>query len=188
MAEEVKKPARDMPAGIVSCIAIVTVIYVIMALSLVMMVPYKQIDAAAAFAAAFQVRKGGGVGPGGSWRGCEREGRGGGRRKRERGSKQAFSERSSTCSAAFANTRARASPSHRSRSATPRTRKQTRQTAGMPWMRVVVAIGALLGIITGVLVGVMAVARIFSAVGRAHLVFPVVGHVHKRCALLGLLS
>ena len=70
----------------------------------------------------------------------------------------------------------------------PRTRKQTRQTAGMPWMRVVVAIGALLGIITGVLVGVMAVARIFSAVGRAHLVFPVVGHVHKRCALLGLLS
>lgn len=52
----------------------------------------------------------------------------------------------------------------------------------MPWMRVVVAIGALLGIVTGVLVGSMAVARIFSAVGRAHLIFPVVGRVHERCA------
>ena len=56
MAEEVKKPSRDMPIGIVSCISIVTVIYVIMALSLVMMVPYKAIDQAAAFAAAFEAR------------------------------------------------------------------------------------------------------------------------------------
>jgi hypothetical protein len=54
------------------------------------------------------------------------------------------------------------------------------EVAGMPWMRVVVALGALLGIVTGVLVGMMAVARIFSAVGRAHLVFPVIGHVHHK--------
>lgn len=54
------------------------------------------------------------------------------------------------------------------------------ETAGMPWMRVIVALGALLGIVTGVLVGSMAVSRIFSAVGRAHLVFPVIGHVHPK--------
>jgi hypothetical protein len=54
------------------------------------------------------------------------------------------------------------------------------EVAGMPWMRVVVALGALLGIVTGVLVGMMAVARIFSAVGRSHLVFPVIGHVHPK--------
>lgn len=28
MAEEVQKPARDMPVGIISCISFVTVIYV----------------------------------------------------------------------------------------------------------------------------------------------------------------
>jgi len=54
------------------------------------------------------------------------------------------------------------------------------ETVGMPWMRVIVALGALLGILTGVLVGQMAVARIFSAVGRAHLVFPVIGRVHPK--------
>ena len=43
MAEEVKKPARDMPIGIVSCISFVTVIYVLMALSLVLMVPYTEV-------------------------------------------------------------------------------------------------------------------------------------------------
>ncbi|KAI8465522.1 MAG: amino acid permease-domain-containing protein [Monoraphidium minutum] len=107
MAEEVKNPAVDMPIGIVSCITFVTIIYILMALSLVMMVPYTKIDPRAAFAAAFE-------------------------------------------------------------------------TAGMPWMRVIVALGALLGIVTGVLVGSMAVSRIFSAVGRAHLVFPVIGHVHPK--------
>lgn len=107
MAEEVKKPARDMPIGIVSCITFVTIIYVLMSLSLVLMVPYTKIDPKAAFAAAFE-------------------------------------------------------------------------TVGMPWMRVIVALGALLGIVTGVLVGSMAVSRIFSAVGRAHLVFPVVGRVHPK--------
>jgi APA family basic amino acid/polyamine antiporter len=118
MAEEVKNPKRDMPVGIVSCIVVVTIIYVFMGLSLVLMVPYTKIDPAAAFAAAFE-------------------------------------------------------------------------TAGMPWMRVIVALGALLGIVTGVLVGSMAVSRIFSAVGRAHLVFPIVGRVHPkyktpfvRCAVL----
>lgn len=54
MAEEVKKPARDMPVGIISCITFVTVVYVLMGLSLVLMVPRAQIDPAAAFAAAFQ--------------------------------------------------------------------------------------------------------------------------------------
>jgi amino acid transporter len=45
---------------------------------------------------------------------------------------------------------------------------------------IVVALGALLGIVTGVLVGQMAVARIFSAVGRAHLLFPVIGNIHYK--------
>jgi hypothetical protein len=45
---------------------------------------------------------------------------------------------------------------------------------------IVVALGALLGIVTGVLVGQMAVARILAAVGRAHLVFPIIGEVHPR--------
>jgi amino acid transporter len=47
-------------------------------------------------------------------------------------------------------------------------------------MRVIVSIGALLAIITGVLVGVLAVSRILSAVGRAHLVLPVLGNVHPK--------
>lgn len=43
MAEEVKKPSRDMPIGIVSCIVFVTLTYILMALSLVMMVPYNKV-------------------------------------------------------------------------------------------------------------------------------------------------
>jgi hypothetical protein len=54
------------------------------------------------------------------------------------------------------------------------------QAAGLPWLRVVVSLGALLAIVTGVLVGVMAVSRILSAVGRAHLVFPFLGRVHHK--------
>jgi amino acid transporter len=41
LAEEVKNPKRDMPIGIVGCILVVTLIYCLMALTLVLMVPYK---------------------------------------------------------------------------------------------------------------------------------------------------
>jgi APA family basic amino acid/polyamine antiporter len=98
----VKNPAVDMPVGIVGCISLVTVIYCAMALCLVMMVPYDQIDTSASFAAAFM-------------------------------------------------------------------------QVGMPWGRVLVGIGAVLGIVTGVLVGVMGVSRIITSLARTHLFIPVFG-------------
>ncbi|KAF6256039.1 amino acid permease family protein [Scenedesmus sp. NREL 46B-D3] len=51
---------------------------------------------------------------------------------------------------------------------------------GLPWGQYLVALGATLGIITGVLVGVMGVARIVTSMGRTHLFFPVFGRVSKR--------
>jgi len=98
----VNNPAVDMPVGIVGCISLVTVIYCAMALCLVMMVPYDQIDTSASFAAAFM-------------------------------------------------------------------------QVGMPWGRVLVGIGAVLGIVTGVLVGVMGVSRIITSLARTHLFIPVFG-------------
>lgn len=53
LAEEVKNPAVDMPVGIVGCISFVTIVYCAMALCIVMMVPYHQIDEKASFATAF---------------------------------------------------------------------------------------------------------------------------------------
>ena len=50
---QVKNPGVDMPIGIVGCISFVTIIYTVMALCLVMMVPYYDIDTEASFATAF---------------------------------------------------------------------------------------------------------------------------------------
>jgi hypothetical protein len=50
---QVKNPGVDMPVGIVGCISFVTMIYTAMALCLVMMVPYTEIDISASFATAF---------------------------------------------------------------------------------------------------------------------------------------
>ena len=49
-----KNPGVDMPVGIVGCISFVTIIYTLMALCLVMMVPYTDIDISASFATAFK--------------------------------------------------------------------------------------------------------------------------------------
>eukprot|EP00882_Tetradesmus_deserticola_P001730 GHRQ01001859.1.p1 GENE.GHRQ01001859.1~~GHRQ01001859.1.p1 ORF type:complete len:634 (+),score=216.50 GHRQ01001859.1:64-1902(+) len=51
---------------------------------------------------------------------------------------------------------------------------------GLPWGQYLVALGAVLGIITGVLVGVMGVARIVTSMGRTHLFFPVFGKINER--------
>ncbi|XP_015954043.1 cationic amino acid transporter 8, vacuolar-like [Arachis duranensis] len=53
MAEETKNPARDIPIGLVGSMSMITVIYCLMALALVSMVNYTQIDVDAAYSVAF---------------------------------------------------------------------------------------------------------------------------------------
>ncbi|KAL2476537.1 Cationic amino acid transporter 8 [Abeliophyllum distichum] len=53
MAEEVKKPSRDIPVGLVGSMSLITVVYCLMSLALVMMVKYTQVDVNAAYSYAF---------------------------------------------------------------------------------------------------------------------------------------
>ncbi|XP_062169502.1 cationic amino acid transporter 8, vacuolar [Alnus glutinosa] len=53
MAEETKRPSRDIPLGLVGSMAMITVVYCLMALALTMMVKYTEIDRDAAYSAAF---------------------------------------------------------------------------------------------------------------------------------------
>ncbi|XP_057442922.1 cationic amino acid transporter 8, vacuolar [Lotus japonicus] len=53
MAEETKKPSRDIPIGLIGSMTMITVIYCLMALSLVSMVNYTMIDPDAAYSVAF---------------------------------------------------------------------------------------------------------------------------------------
>ncbi|KAJ3671372.1 hypothetical protein LUZ60_007451 [Juncus effusus] len=53
MAEEVKEPAKDIPIGVSGSVAIVTVLYCLMAASMCMLVPYDLIDIESPFSAAF---------------------------------------------------------------------------------------------------------------------------------------
>ncbi|XP_054776313.1 cationic amino acid transporter 5-like isoform X2 [Prosopis cineraria] len=53
MAEETKKPSRDIPIGLLGSMSLITVIYCLMALSLSMMQKYTQLDENAAFSVAF---------------------------------------------------------------------------------------------------------------------------------------
>ncbi|XP_028755359.1 cationic amino acid transporter 5-like [Neltuma alba] len=53
MAEEAKKPSRDIPIGLLGSMSLITVIYCLMALSLSMMQKYTEIDENAAFSVAF---------------------------------------------------------------------------------------------------------------------------------------
>ncbi|KAK7405393.1 hypothetical protein VNO78_06653 [Psophocarpus tetragonolobus] len=53
MAEETKNPSRDIPIGLVGSMSLITVIYCLMALSLVSMVNYTMIDVDAAYSVAF---------------------------------------------------------------------------------------------------------------------------------------
>ncbi|KAL4420141.1 hypothetical protein ABPG77_010357 [Micractinium sp. CCAP 211/92] len=52
-AEEAKDPAKHLPLGIVGSLGIATALYLLMALCIVLMVPYQQIDINAPFSAAF---------------------------------------------------------------------------------------------------------------------------------------
>lgn len=96
-----------MPVGIVGCILVATAVYVLMALCIVMMVPYKQIDTGASFATAMT-------------------------------------------------------------------------QVGYNWASYVVALGALLGILTGVLANIMGVSRILCSLSRTHLAPPLFGRVSRR--------
>ncbi|KAM7498535.1 hypothetical protein LguiA_022949 [Lonicera macranthoides] len=54
MAEETKKPSRDIPIGLVGSMSVITVVYCLMALALTMMVKYTEIDVNAAYSVAFE--------------------------------------------------------------------------------------------------------------------------------------
>ncbi|KAF5184721.1 Cationic amino acid transporter like [Thalictrum thalictroides] len=54
MAEETKKPARDIPIGLIGSMSMITVVYCLMALALSMMVKYTEMDVNAAFSVAFK--------------------------------------------------------------------------------------------------------------------------------------
>ncbi|KAL9224401.1 hypothetical protein vseg_000437 [Gypsophila vaccaria] len=54
MAEETKNPARDIPIGLISSMAVTTFAYCLMALTLCLMQPYYQIDPNAPFTLAFE--------------------------------------------------------------------------------------------------------------------------------------
>ncbi|KAJ6798157.1 putative cationic amino acid transporter 6, chloroplastic-like isoform X2 [Iris pallida] len=54
MAEEVKDPARDIPIGVSGSVALVTVLYCLMAASMAMLMPYDLIDPESPFSAAFK--------------------------------------------------------------------------------------------------------------------------------------
>ncbi|GAA0166661.1 amino acid transporter [Lithospermum erythrorhizon] len=54
MAEETKKPQRDIPVGLIGSMSIISVVYCLMALSLTMMVKYTEVDVNAAYSVAFE--------------------------------------------------------------------------------------------------------------------------------------
>lgn len=54
MAEETKNPARDIPIGLVGSMVITTTLYCLLAVTLCLMQPYKQIDKDAPFSVAFK--------------------------------------------------------------------------------------------------------------------------------------
>ncbi|KAL6870716.1 hypothetical protein ACP4OV_014564 [Aristida adscensionis] len=58
MAEEVERPARDIPVGVSGSVVIVTVLYCLMAASMSMLLPYDSIDPEAPFSGAFRGKEG----------------------------------------------------------------------------------------------------------------------------------
>lgn len=54
MAEEAKKPSRDIPVGLIGSMSLITVVYCLMALALSMMQKYTEIDRDAAYSVAFE--------------------------------------------------------------------------------------------------------------------------------------
>nr|CAB3459429.1 unnamed protein product [Digitaria exilis] len=57
MAEEVQRPARDIPIGVSGSVVVATVLYCLMAASMSMLLPYDAIDPDAPFSGAFRGRK-----------------------------------------------------------------------------------------------------------------------------------
>ncbi|XP_042420055.1 cationic amino acid transporter 6, chloroplastic-like [Zingiber officinale] len=53
MAEEVRSPERDIPVGVAGSVAVVTVLYCLMAASMALLVPYDAINTESPFSAAF---------------------------------------------------------------------------------------------------------------------------------------
>jgi len=51
---------------------------------------------------------------------------------------------------------------------------------GMKWASYIVALGALLGIVTGTMIGLLAVARSICALGREHFIWPIFGWVNEK--------
>ncbi|CAL4995446.1 unnamed protein product [Urochloa decumbens] len=58
MAEEVERPATDIPAGVSGSVVVVTALYCLMAASMSMLLPYDAIDPEAPFSGAFKGMKG----------------------------------------------------------------------------------------------------------------------------------
>ncbi|KAL8507842.1 hypothetical protein ACS0TY_018398 [Phlomoides rotata] len=54
MAEEVKRPSRDIPIGLVGSMSLITVVYCLMSLVLAMMVKYTEVDPNAAYSVVFE--------------------------------------------------------------------------------------------------------------------------------------
>lgn len=54
MAEEAKNPSKDIPVGLVGSMSLITVVYCLMALALVMMQKYSELDMNAAYSIAFE--------------------------------------------------------------------------------------------------------------------------------------
>ncbi|KAL8167906.1 hypothetical protein V2J09_009405 [Rumex salicifolius] len=54
LAEEIRKPSRNLPVGIVGSVLVVSSVYCLLSLSLCFMVPYNEISDKASFAIAFQ--------------------------------------------------------------------------------------------------------------------------------------
>lgn len=107
LAEETKKPARDIPIGLVGSMVMVTIIYCLMALTLCLMQKYTNIDTDAPFSAAFQ-------------------------------------------------------------------------SIGWNWAHYLVALGALKGMTTVLLVGTVSQARYVTHIARTHMLPPWFAHIDKR--------
>lgn len=107
MAEETKDPRRDIPLGLLGSMSMITVIYCLMALSLVMMQKYSDLDTNAAYSLAFQ-------------------------------------------------------------------------SVGMKWAKYLVALGALKGMTTVLLVGALGQARYTTHIARSHMIPPWFALVHPK--------
>ncbi|KAI3837892.1 hypothetical protein MKW92_000136 [Papaver armeniacum] len=107
MAEETKRPATDIPIGLIGSMSMITVVYCLMALSLCMMQKYTEMDVSAAFSVAFE-------------------------------------------------------------------------SVGMKWAKYLVAVGALKGMTTGLLVTSLGQARYTTQIARSHMIPPWFALVHPK--------